>query len=137
METLFPPKLFTATLEEIFHGMNWEGRGININGKFLSYLCFADDIVSLDKDIEDLNKRLQELNQWSNTIGLRINIDKTKILLNNSVSLESNIERPRDREHRLICLSGTKDKHERRTKGRNQPKDTARLDGIWKNEGHS
>jgi hypothetical protein len=54
--------------------MNLEERGINIYGKFLLYLCFADDIVLLAKETGDLNKRQQQFKQWSNIIGLRINM---------------------------------------------------------------
>ena len=38
------PKLFTATLESIFRRLNWENKGVNIDGEFLSNLRFADDI---------------------------------------------------------------------------------------------
>jgi regulator of replication initiation timing len=96
-------------------------------------MCFTDDIVLLAEDIKELDKRLQELNQWSNTINLRINVN-TKIILNNSV-LQQRVTLE-DQETENVGESGTKDKHKRRTNGRNQPKDTAGLHGIWKNEGH-
>ena len=35
------PKLFTATLENIFRRLNWENKGVKIDGEFLR---FADDI---------------------------------------------------------------------------------------------
>ena len=38
------PKLFTATLESIFRRLNWENKGVKIDGEFLSNLRFADDI---------------------------------------------------------------------------------------------
>ena len=38
------PKLFTVALEGVFKKLNWEKMG-NINGKFLSHLGFADDII--------------------------------------------------------------------------------------------
>ena len=38
------PKLFTATLESIFRRLNWENKGMKIDGEFLSNLHFADDI---------------------------------------------------------------------------------------------
>ena len=38
-------KLFTATLESIFRRLNWENKGVKIDGEFLSNLRFADDII--------------------------------------------------------------------------------------------
>ena len=38
------PTLFTATLESIFRRLNWENKGVEIDGEFLSNLRFADDI---------------------------------------------------------------------------------------------
>ncbi len=38
------PKLSTATLEIIFRRLNWENKGVKIDGEFLSNVRFADDI---------------------------------------------------------------------------------------------
>ena len=44
------PKLFTACLQDaIINKINWEGKGINIDGELLSHLIFADDIVLVAK----------------------------------------------------------------------------------------
>jgi hypothetical protein len=83
-EDTISPKLLTTMLEEIFHEMNWEDQGININGKFYP-ICVSLKTVLSAKHKEDLHKRLQEFNQWSDMTCLRINIDKTKIMLDNSV----------------------------------------------------
>jgi hypothetical protein len=32
-------------MEDMFKTLNWKGRGININGEYISHLKFADDIV--------------------------------------------------------------------------------------------
>ena len=37
------PKLFDAVLEDIFRRLNWENRGVKINGNRLNHLRFADD----------------------------------------------------------------------------------------------
>jgi hypothetical protein len=76
------PKLFTATLEEVFRNLDWRSGGININGEKISHLKFADDIVLIAETLADLKKRLNELNQVSVKIGLRMNMDKTKIMTN-------------------------------------------------------
>ena len=54
------PKLFNAGLEEIFRKLNWSS-GININGKRLNHICFADDIVIVGETIEEVEEMLREL----------------------------------------------------------------------------
>ena len=44
------PKLFTATLESIFRRLNWEHKGVKIDGEFLSNLRFADDIFPMHRN---------------------------------------------------------------------------------------
>uniref|UniRef100_A0A914WHY3 Reverse transcriptase domain-containing protein n=1 Tax=Plectus sambesii TaxID=2011161 RepID=A0A914WHY3_9BILA len=49
------PKLFNASLEEIFRKLNWSS-GININGERLNHLRFADNIVIVGETIESKTK---------------------------------------------------------------------------------
>ncbi|KAH7666357.1 hypothetical protein AAVH_43283, partial [Aphelenchoides avenae] len=75
------PKLFTAALEMIFRKLKWEERrnaGINIDGRRLTHLRFADDIVLVGSSRADVQQRLEELNEKSKAVGLRINKDKTE-----------------------------------------------------------
>ncbi|KAK6763816.1 hypothetical protein RB195_024226 [Necator americanus] len=44
------PKLFTAALQWIMKSLSWEEKGIRVDGRFLSNLRFADDIVLSLKD---------------------------------------------------------------------------------------
>lgn len=76
------PKLFTLGLENVFKKLNWTGMGINIDGKELTHLRYADDIVLIAKDETELTKMLEQLNEKSTQIGLKININKTKIMTN-------------------------------------------------------
>ena len=39
-----PPKLLMATLESVFRRLNWENKGVMLDGAFLTNLRFADDI---------------------------------------------------------------------------------------------
>ena len=57
------PKLFTACLEEIFREVNWEGKGLKINGEYLNHLRFADDIILVSETAEDLQDMLSDLNK--------------------------------------------------------------------------
>ncbi|RVE40503.1 hypothetical protein evm_014848 [Chilo suppressalis] len=76
------PKLFTAALEDIFKLLDWKGRGININGEYLSHLRFADDVVLMAETLEDLNTMLEDLSSASQKVGLKMNMEKTKIMSN-------------------------------------------------------
>ena len=76
------PKLFNAALESIFRRLDWDRKGININGDYLNHLRFADDIIFITNNAEELEEMLNELNKESNNIVLRINTKKIKIMFN-------------------------------------------------------
>ena len=61
------PKLFTATFESIFRRLNWENKGVKIDGEFLSNLCFADDIFLCTETPQELQQMLQELGKQGHT----------------------------------------------------------------------
>ena len=85
------PKLFTCTLESIFRKLRWDKkrRGININGKRLTNLKFADDIVIFSNSATELQEMLNELNEKSKEVGLQMNPTKTKLMTN---SMETQIK---------------------------------------------
>lgn len=74
--------LFNAVLEEIFKELDWEGRGMKIDGKWLNHLRFADDIVLLSENKDEVEKMLHELINACRKGGLEINIAKTKYMSN-------------------------------------------------------
>ena len=74
------PKLFTPTLESIFRRLNWENKGVKIDGEFLSNLRFADDIFLCTETPQELQHMLQELSDESRRMGLKMNIAKTKVM---------------------------------------------------------
>lgn len=76
------PKLFTAALESIFKHLDWVGKGINIDSKYLHHLRFADDIVIFARTAEDLQTMLEELNVQGKQVGMKMNMEKTKVILN-------------------------------------------------------
>ena len=53
------PKLFTATLESIFRRLNWENKGVKIDGEFLSNLRFADDIFLCTETPQELQQMIR------------------------------------------------------------------------------
>ncbi|KAK6744007.1 hypothetical protein RB195_010982 [Necator americanus] len=76
------PKLFTAALQWIMKSLSWEERGIRVDGRFLSNLCFADDIVLFSSSTNEAETMLNELNEAGKRIGLRINRKKTQFMKN-------------------------------------------------------
>ena len=81
------PKLFTACLQDsIINKINWEDKGINIDGEHLSHLIFADDIVLVAKSPEELESMLTDIHLASKPVGLSMNLSKTKVMLNESVT---------------------------------------------------
>ena len=79
------PKLFTSALEDMFKTLDWKGKGININGEYISHLRFADDIVLMAESLEELNQMLDGLASASRCIGLGMNLDKTKVMINGHI----------------------------------------------------
>lgn len=76
------PKLFTNAIEHTFKNLDWELKGININGEMLSHLRYADDIVIFAETHEEISNMLQEVKEVSACVGLRMNMGKTKIMAN-------------------------------------------------------
>ena len=84
------PKLFTATLESIFRRLNWETKGMKIDGEFLSNLRFADDIFLCTETPQELQhiymyiqcicykNYLMKVGEW---VLKKMNIAKTKAMV--------------------------------------------------------
>ena len=62
--------------------LDWDEKGIRIDGKFLSNLRFADDIVLFSRNTNEAATMLNELNEAGKKIGLRINRKKTQFMKN-------------------------------------------------------
>ncbi|CAH2104094.1 unnamed protein product [Euphydryas editha] len=76
------PKLFIAVLQDIFSKINWDQKGILLNGKYLNHLRFADDIAILAETPKDLEEMVTTLDHESKKVGLDMNTSKTKIMTN-------------------------------------------------------
>ncbi|KAK6751174.1 hypothetical protein RB195_002879 [Necator americanus] len=76
------PKLFTAALQWIMKSLSWEERGLRVDGRFLSNLRFADNIILFSSSTNEAETMLNELNEAGKRIGLRINRKKTQFMKN-------------------------------------------------------
>ena len=77
------PKLFTAAFESIFPCLPWETKGLKINGKYLSHLRLADDILICANTPHELQEMLQELADESENQGLKMTKSKIKVMMEN------------------------------------------------------
>ena len=84
------PKLFKAMLESIFRRLNWENKGVKIDGEFLSNLRFADDIFLCTETPQELQQMLPELSDESRRMGLKMNIAKTKVMVVDNTPINVN-----------------------------------------------
>lgn len=54
----------------MFSAVKWKGLNININGKYITHLRFAEDIVIIAETLEDLSTMLKDLSRASIRVGL-------------------------------------------------------------------
>ncbi len=74
------PSLFNCVLEDIFRKLNWEQKGIKINGEFMNNLRYADGIVLIAQNTKELKEMAVELLEKCWEAGLSLNAGKTKII---------------------------------------------------------
>ncbi|EPB65077.1 hypothetical protein ANCCEY_15861, partial [Ancylostoma ceylanicum] len=75
-------EFFSAVLESVIRKCSWDGQGININGRVLNHLRFADDFVVLTHTPQETEQMIQQLNEEGKKAGLHLNIAKTKVMRN-------------------------------------------------------
>lgn len=49
-------KLFILPFEGVFKQLDWDRMGININGTYLNHLRFADNIMLIVSDVDEVNQ---------------------------------------------------------------------------------
>lgn len=78
-------KLLIIALENIPKKMNWAAKGININGKYVTHLCYANNIILIAKKCTELEEMITKLNKESQKVDLTMNSTKTnKVMYNES-----------------------------------------------------
>lgn len=85
-------KLFNAVLQMVFRKLDWRKYGININGKHLNELRFADDIVLIGQSAEELGIMLDQLIQETKKVGLRLNAKKCKVMKINTGEMRMDLK---------------------------------------------
>ena len=80
------PKFFNACLQMVFNRLSWERKGLNVDGRYLSNLRFADDIVLLSHSSNQIRRMLKELVAEARKVGLKVNANKTKVMTNRHIA---------------------------------------------------
>ena len=60
--------------------------GINIAGRNINYLRYADDTTLMVESKEELKSLLMKVKEESEKVGLKLNIQKTKIMASSSIT---------------------------------------------------
>lgn len=68
-----------CALNKIFNNLNWEKKGIKINGELFNNLRIVDDMVIVAENEEDLQSILEDLSCEGNKADMDINSSKTNI----------------------------------------------------------
>ena len=66
-------------------GLEEAQAGIKIAGKNINNLRYADDTTLMEKSKEELNSLLMRMKEESEKAGLKLNIQKTKIMASSSI----------------------------------------------------
>ena len=81
------PKLFTSCLQYAsINKISWESKDIRIDGEYLSNLISADDIALIANSISKLQEMLQDIHSFSEPVGIRMYLGKTKLMHNKHVN---------------------------------------------------
>ena len=67
-------------------GLDEAQAGIKIAGRDINYLRYADDTTLMAKSKEELKSLLMKVKEESEKVGLKLNIQKTKIMASGPVT---------------------------------------------------
>ena len=76
------PCLFNLYAEYIIRnsGLEEAQAGIKIAGRNINNFIYADDTTVMAESVEELKRLLMKVNEESENVGLKLNIQKTKIM---------------------------------------------------------
>ena len=85
---ILSPCLFNSYAEYIMRnaGLNEAQAGINVDGGNINNLRYADDTTLMAESEEKLKSLLMKLKEESEKVGLKLNIQKTKILVSGPIT---------------------------------------------------
>ena len=66
--------------------LNEAQAGIKIAGRNINNLRYADDTILITENEEELKRFLMKMKEESEKVGLKLNIEKTKIMLSDPIT---------------------------------------------------
>lgn len=86
------PLLFIAYLERVMERVGQNNCGINISGRRLNNLRFADDVDLIDENVRSLQRQFEQTKVAAEQAGLIVNAKKTKTMVFGDKNIESRIQ---------------------------------------------
>ena len=85
---MLSPSLFNFYAEYIMrnNGLEEAQAGIKIAGRNINNLKYADDITLMAESEEELKSLLRKVKEESKKVGLKLNIQKTKIMVSGPIT---------------------------------------------------
>ena len=82
------PCLFNFYAEYIMRnaGLDEAQAGIKIAGRYINNLTYADDTTLMAKSEEELKRLLFKVKEESEKVGLKLNIQETKIMASSTIT---------------------------------------------------
>ena len=82
------PCIFNLYIEYIIRNTGWEEAkaGIKIAGRNIKNLRYADDTILMAENEEELKSLLMKVKEESEKVGLKLNIQKTKIMASGPIT---------------------------------------------------
>ena len=74
------PLLFSIYVQELSERLNDEGVGVRLWDQLVSHLFFADDLVLIGANPEDLSRLLTCLETWCQDFKMKVSIEKSKVI---------------------------------------------------------
>ena len=87
-DCILSPRLFNLYAEYIMRnpGLNEAQAGIKIAGRNINNLRYADDTTPMAESEEELKSLLMKVKEESEKVGLKLNIQKTKIMASGPIT---------------------------------------------------
>ncbi|EYB90115.1 hypothetical protein Y032_0223g2663 [Ancylostoma ceylanicum] len=74
--------LFSAVLEPVIRKCDWDDFGVNVIGRMINHLRFADDIVLLSHTPQEAERMVRQLDKVGKKVGLQLHAKKTENMRN-------------------------------------------------------
>ena len=83
-----PPQVFNLYAEYIMRnaGLEEAQAGIKIAGRYINNLRYANDTTLMAESEEELKSLLMKVKEESEKVGLKLNIQKTKIMVSSPIT---------------------------------------------------